>query len=213
MACADEPLPAKALYISLAEYSFYVSWSLKGCFLYAAAAVKITVFRMDAARGVYPLSMNKIKVLFICLGNICRSPTAHGVFLKKVEQAGLSECIEVDSAGTAAYHTDKAPDPRAIAAAACRGVDLKPLRARKAIPEDFLEYDYILSMDQRNIADMKRITPAGYLGHFGLFMAFADEPGVEIPDPYYGEDQGFELVLDMVEKASDGLLKDIEARL
>lgn len=159
------------------------------------------------------MSKNKIKVLFICLGNICRSPTAHGVFLHKVTEAGLGHRIEVDSAGTAAYHVDKAPDRRAVAAAARRGFDLTPLRARKAIPEDFLEYDYILTMDRQNIADMKRITPAGYLGHFGLLMGFAGEPDVEVPDPYYGEDHGFERVLDMVEKASDGLLKEIEARL
>lgn len=170
-------------------------------------------FSVWARLEVYPLNQNKIKVLFICLGNICRSPTAQGVFLHKVAEAGLGDRIEVDSAGTAAYHINKAPDARAVAAAAARGVDLTPLRARKAIPEDFLEYDYILLMDKKNIADMKRITPAGYPGYFGLLMSFAGQPGVEVPDPYRGEESGFERVLDMVEKASDGLLKEIEARL
>lgn len=159
------------------------------------------------------MSRKKIKVLFICLANICRSPTAHGVFLKKVEQAGLSDFIEVDSAGTADCYPDQSPDPRSVAAAARRGVDLTSLRSRKAIPEDFLEYDYILSMDLQNIADMRRITPARYPGYFGLFMDFAGKPGTEIPDPYKKKDRSFERVLDMVERASDGLLEEIEARL
>lgn len=159
------------------------------------------------------MKVKKIKVLFVCLGNICRSPTAHGVFLDMVAKRGLSDRIEVDSAGTASYHVGEAPDPRAVAAAALRGVDLTPLRGRKAIPEDFLEYDYILPMDYRNIQDLKRITPVGYRGHFGLFMDFSGSLEIEIPDPYKGKDKGFETVLDMVEVASEGLLSEIEARL
>jgi len=157
--------------------------------------------------------MKKIKVLFVCLGNICRSPTAHGVFLQKVAQAGLQSRIEVDSAGTAAYHIGKAPDARATAAAARRGFDLTPLRARQAIAADFGEYDYILPMDEQNLIDLQSISPADYQGHLGLFLAFAGREGDEVPDPYYGGDQGFEDVLDMVEAASEGLLAQIEARL
>jgi len=158
-------------------------------------------------------SKSKVKVLFVCLGNICRSPTAHGVFLEKVAQASLSDLVEVDSAGTAAYHIGKAPDQRATAAAARRGFDLTPLRARQAITADFAEFDYVLAMDSQNLIDLKSICPHDYEGHLGLFLEFAGRIGEEVPDPYYGGDQGFEDVLDMVEAASEGLLRDIEARL
>ncbi|MBY4675262.1 low molecular weight protein-tyrosine-phosphatase [Marinobacterium arenosum] len=149
------------------------------------------------------------RVLFVCLGNICRSPTAHGVFLHKVSRSGMADLIEVDSAGTAAYHIGKAPDARATAAAARRGYDLSPLRARQAKPVDFQRYDYVLAMDSQNLADLRDICPADYQGHLGLFLEFAGLSGAEVPDPYYGGDAGFERVLDLVEQAADGLLQRI----
>ncbi|MCV6588043.1 MAG: low molecular weight phosphotyrosine protein phosphatase, partial [Marinobacterium sp.] len=149
----------------------------------------------------------------VCMGNICRSPTAHGVFLSKVAQAGLQDHIEVDSAGTGSWHVGEAPDQRATAAAARRDYDLSPLRARQAQPEDFLVFDYVLVMDKKNLRDLKRIYPAGYKGRFDLFMSFAGTRQKEVPDPYYGGPKGFEKVLDMVEAASEALLEDIKARL
>ncbi len=133
--------------------------------------------------------------------------------MQKIMQAGLSERIEVDSAGTASYHVDEAPDARATVAAARRGVDLTSLRGRKVIREDFQEYDYVLPMDRQNIADLRRIAPENYQGCLGLLMDFAGRPDTEVPDPYQGGEQGFEQVLDMIEAATDGLLREIEARL
>lgn len=154
-----------------------------------------------------------IKVLFVCLGNICRSPTAHGVFLKMIEEAALGELIEVDSAGTHAYHIDEPPDPRAQAAAARRGVDLASLRARKVRAEDFDHFDYVLAMDLDNHQALELICPAGREGKLHLFLDFAADSEVrEVPDPYYGGESGFERVLDLIEAASAGLLADIQRR-
>lgn len=154
------------------------------------------------------------RVLFVCLGNICRSPTAHGVFQHCVDQAGLSDLIEVDSAGTAAYHVGNSPDPRSMAAARQRGFDLSALRARQAIEEDFDQFDYILAMDHSNLTNLKRIQPSRFNGHLGLFLEFAEAfDEVEVPDPYYGGDEGFSHVLDLVEAASNGLLAQIRQEL
>lgn len=151
-----------------------------------------------------------VKVLFVCLGNICRSPTAHGVFESLVAQRHLSERIAVDSCGTGNWHVGEAPDPRATDEAAARGHDLSHLRARQLRATDFDEFDYILAMDNQNLADLRALCPPHFSGYLGLFLPFAE--GVEtdeVPDPYYGGDQGFTRVLDMVEAASEGLLREI----
>ncbi len=154
-----------------------------------------------------------MKVLFVCLGNICRSPTAEGVFRRYVEQAGLSEKITIDSAGTADWHIGKAPDPRTQAAAAVRGYDLSTLRGRQAVPADFAEFDLILAMDNSNLSNLQAIQPADGKAELALYLPrFGIRPD-EVPDPYYGGEDGFELVLDMLEQASQVLLNEIKARL
>jgi protein-tyrosine phosphatase len=148
------------------------------------------------------------------MGNICRSPTAHGVFQRLVEQAGLTHLVEIDSAGTHAYHIGEPPDARAAQAARQRGVDLSALRARRARVEDFHAFDYVLAMDQDNLRDLRELCPPGLADRLRLFMDFAPEaPAREVPDPYYGGPSGFDRVLDLVEAASAGLLEDIRRRL
>ncbi len=150
------------------------------------------------------------KVLFVCLGNICRSPTAHGVFASMVEERGLSSVIEVDSCGTGGWHVGSPPDRRAVAEAAARGYDLSPLRARQFHPVDFQRFDFILAMDHSNLADLQALRPRQFAGHLGLFLDFAPRRKErEVPDPYYGGDDGFAHVLDLVEEASLGLLQEI----
>jgi protein-tyrosine phosphatase len=152
------------------------------------------------------------KILFVCLGNICRSPTADGVMRKLVKDAGLEKRIVVDSAGTGDWHIGHAPDSRTIRAAAKRGYDLSVLRARLVNVDDFDEFDYILAMDKSNLANLQKMRPAHFTGHLGLFMEFAPDMGYkEVPDPYHGGAEDFERVLDLVEKAADGLLKKITA--
>lgn len=151
-----------------------------------------------------------IRVLFVCLGNICRSPTAHGLFLQQLDEAGLADRVEVDSAGTGHWHIGKAPDTRATEAAEARGVDLAGLRARQVSAEDFLTFDYVLAMDHSNLRDLQAMAPGGNKAHLGLFLEFArDSDTEEVPDPYYGGDQGFEQVLDLVQDASRGLLQHL----
>lgn len=155
-----------------------------------------------------------IKVLFVCLGNICRSPTADGVFRAQLAKAQLTEKISVDSAGTADWNIGNAPDPRTVAAASLRGYDLAPLRARQVSTTDFENFDYILAMDNDNLANLRKLAPANYAGHLGLFLEFAQQHReTEVPDPYHLNDAGFEQVLDMVEDASAGLLTHICQRL
>lgn len=154
-----------------------------------------------------------VNVLFVCLGNICRSPTAHGVFQQKVHEAGLADQIYVDSAGTAAWHIGKSPDTRSSAAAAKRGYDLSLLRARQAIESDFKKFDYILAMDDENLQNLEAIMPADYSGELKLFLDYCSTSHRQVPDPYYGGADGFELVLDLVEEASNGLLNVIQQRL
>jgi len=154
-----------------------------------------------------------VRVLFVCMGNICRSPTAQGVFRKLVREAGLEDAVEVDSAGTHAYHVGNAPDPRAQQTARGRGLDLSDLRARQIRQEDFAHFDYILAMDEDNFYALSLICPAEHQGKLRLLMEFADHWGErEVPDPYYGGDQGFERVFDMVEAACRGLLDEIRGR-
>jgi protein-tyrosine phosphatase len=152
-----------------------------------------------------------VKVLFVCLGNICRSPTAEGVFQKLVNDSLLSDQIHIDSAGTASWHHGKAPDIRTIAAAKSRDIDLSVLRARAVQTKDFYDFDYILAMDENNLEYLQELKPADYSGHLGLFLAFGTQTAYrEVPDPYHGGSQGFELVLDLVEDAATGLLASIQ---
>ena len=152
----------------------------------------------------------KVSVLFVCMGNICRSPTAEGVFRQQVANAGLSDWIVTDSAGTHAYHVGDAPDARASKAAAKRGYDLSDLRARKVDSEDFRQFDYVLAMDEDNYRNLQAICPRGFEDRLSLFLRFAANAGREdVPDPYYGGIKGFEYVLDLVENAAIGLLEDI----
>ena len=154
-----------------------------------------------------------IKVLFVCLGNICRSPTAEGVFRHLVEREGLSDHIEIDSAGTAAYHVGQPPDGRSQEAARLRGIDLSRQRARQARPEDIENFDYVLAMDDQNHANLLAISAPDTAHKVQLFLDFApDEPNKSVPDPYYGQGNGFEIVLDMIEEASQGLLSEIRTR-
>lgn len=155
----------------------------------------------------------QVKVLFVCMGNICRSPTAEGVFAKHVQEANLHGSIAIDSAGTHAYHVGEPPDPRAQTTASKRGIDLSPLRARRAVAEDFDVFDYVLAMDRDNYEGLQAICPPGSEYKLQLFLSYA--PNLEydeVPDPYYGGPMGFERVLDMIEEASAGLLEDIKLR-
>lgn len=150
------------------------------------------------------------RVLFVCLGNICRSPTAHGVFEEMVSRSGLSQSIAVDSAGTGAWHIGDSPDERASAAAAERGYDLSSLRARQVHTDDYLQFDYILAMDTKNLSHLSELAPENYQGHIGLFLDFHPQrPMRDVPDPYYGGDEGFDEVLDLIEAASRGLLHHV----
>jgi len=160
--------------------------------------------------------MKKVRVLFVCLGNICRSPTAEGVFRHKVKQAGLADKIEMDSAGTAAYHLGNPPDSRSQRAAKKRDIDLADLTARQVSSEDFFNFDYVLAADQQNLAILKnRLAEVSHgepppKAKVQLFLDYLGQGrGKEIPDPYYGGAEGFEEVLDLCEQASDQLLDTI----
>lgn len=154
-----------------------------------------------------------VRVLFVCLGNICRSPTAEGVFRAQVKKAGLDDRIEIDSAGTGAWHVGNPPDKRATAAAAARGYDLSPLRARQAVSEDFEQFDYVLAMDEDNLHNLKRLKQGGKASPELFLEAYGSLSAREVPDPYYGGDEGFELVLDLIEDAGRGLLRAIQKQL
>lgn len=154
-----------------------------------------------------------VKVLFVCMGNICRSPTAHGVFRALVEREGLTHVVSIDSAGTHAYHVGSGPDKRARATALRRGVDLSDLVARRVDVEDFGLFDYVLAMDQENYLSLSEICPDSHVDKIHMFMDFAPHMRTrEVPDPYYGGPSGFERVFDLVEAASLGLLEDIRRR-
>jgi protein-tyrosine phosphatase len=152
-----------------------------------------------------------IKVLFVCLGNICRSPTAQGAFERLVASKGLSDQIKVDSAGTAAYHLGEPPDARMQRFARRRGMDLSRQRARMVTRQDCQEFDYIVAMDRSNLNALRRLCPADCQAKIGLFMDYAPHLGrTEVPDPYYGGASDFEEVIDLVEAASAGLLQAIQ---
>ncbi|MCK9685932.1 low molecular weight protein-tyrosine-phosphatase [Scleromatobacter humisilvae] len=150
---------------------------------------------------------DKIRVLMVCLGNICRSPTAEAMLRLKAHEAGLDDRIEVDSAGTADYHVDSPPDRRAIAHGERRGLAMQALRGRQVAREDFDRFDHILAMDDDNLDDLKRRRPPGSRAKVALLMSFAPHAGSrEVPDPYYGGADGFERVLDLVDAASAGFI-------
>ena len=154
-----------------------------------------------------------VNVLFVCMGNICRSPTAEGVFSRVVEEAGLLDKVGIDSAGTHAYHVGEPPDPRAQKSALARGVDISQLRARRAIAEDFERFDYVLAMDYDNLEKLQSICEPEHENKLNLFLEYSSHSDVkEVPDPYYGGPLGFERVLDLIEDASNGLLQSILER-
>ncbi len=153
---------------------------------------------------------SKISVLFVCMGNICRSPTAEGVFRKVVSDAELHDDILVASAGTHAYHVNEPPDRRARAAAESRGFPLDNIRARCVSSDDYERFEYILAMDEDNLLALKEGAPEQYRHKVRLFLEFAESRReMEVPDPYYGGAAGFERVLDLVEEASQGLLETL----
>ncbi len=159
----------------------------------------------------------KISVLMVCMGNICRSPTAHGVLRSLLREQGLHELVEVDSAGTHGYHVGDPPDLRSQSAARARGVELSDLRARAVHAEDFHRFDYVLAMDESNYQHLSALCPPERRDRLRLLLDFAPAtPQREVPDPYYGGSHGFEHVLDLVEAAARGLLqqvrRDLEAR-
>jgi len=154
--------------------------------------------------------MEKISVLFCCMGNICRSPTAEAVFRAKVEEAGLAQQIKIDSVGTHDYHIGDPPDARTQRAAKQRGYDMSLLRGRQVEAADFSRFDYVLAMDNANMAILQRLCPASQKDRLGLFLQYAQRHQErEVPDPYYGGADGFEQVLDMVEDAAEGLLQHL----
>jgi len=150
-------------------------------------------------------------VLFVCMGNICRSPTAEGVFRKVVEDAGMADAIQIDSAGTHAYHAGEPPDRRAQAAASSRGYVLSEIRARRVADEDFVEFDYVVAMDEDNLLNLQDRATEEATTELVLFLEFSESHENEVPDPYYGGASGFERVLDLVEEASRGLLAHIRS--
>ncbi|UXY14398.1 low molecular weight phosphotyrosine protein phosphatase [Chitiniphilus purpureus] len=160
------------------------------------------------------IKKERFSVLFICTGNICRSPTADGVLRHLVRQAGLQDRVEVDSAGTHDYHIGEAPDRRTQAHAVKRGYDLCSLRAREVASGDFARFDLVLAMDRGHLALLQRQCPAAYRHKVRLFLEFATRHGErEVPDPYYGGAEGFEHVLDLVEDGCAGLLAHVREQL
>lgn len=157
--------------------------------------------------------MKKVSVVFVCLGNICRSPTAHGIFRQMVIDRGLEREIKIDSAGTAAYHIGKQADARSREVALQRGIDMEDLRARQVNLGDIIEFDYILAMDEANYSDLLDLALPEYRHKIRLFLEFAPQfEEKEVPDPYYGGDEGFQFVFDLVTAASEGLLSEIEQK-
>ena len=158
------------------------------------------------------MAADTVSVLFVCMGNICRSPTAEGVFRHVVAEAGLSDRIRVDSAGTHAYHVGEPPDPRAQAAAERRGISLKRIRARRVREADMAEFDYIIAMDRLNLHMLAELAGDAYAERLSLFLEHSGQKDAEVPDPYYGGAAGFERVLDLVDEASRALLATLRSR-
>jgi protein-tyrosine phosphatase len=156
----------------------------------------------------------KVSVLFVCMGNICRSPTAEGVFRQQVAAAGLADEVHADSAGTHAYHTGNRPDHRASEAAERRGYSLAGLRARRVNSMDFESFDFIVAMDEDNLANLRDMAGEEHHHKIHLFLEFSESADLrEVPDPYYGGSSGFERVLDLVEDAAQALLTSVQNKL
>lgn len=154
-----------------------------------------------------------MRLLFVCMGNICRSPTAEGVFRRVLAERAPELAVEIDSAGTHDYHVGNPPDRRSIEAARRRGIDLTGLRARQVSVADFERFDLILAMDEDNVEELQRLAPPQYHDRIRLLMDFAANASLrQVPDPYYGGAQGFEQVLDLLEEAADGLLQELLRR-
>ncbi|MDO8348524.1 MAG: low molecular weight protein-tyrosine-phosphatase [Rugosibacter sp.] len=148
------------------------------------------------------------RILFVCTGNICRSPTAEGVARALAEKQGVGHLFEFDSAGTVGYHAGEPPDPRAIAAAAKRGYDLAPLRARQVTEKDFFCFDYVLAMDRDHLKVLQKLCPPTHTNGLSLLLDYDDStPEDEVPDPYYGGPEGFDAVLTLVENAAGQLIR------
>jgi protein-tyrosine phosphatase len=169
--------------------------------------------RQAAARVIgraEPKPLAERRVLFVCMGNICRSPTAEGVFRKLLEERAPGLDVQVDSAGTHAYHVGDPPDPRAQRAALRRGVDLSTQRARRVTEHDFTHFELVLAMDEQNREALLEICPVEHRGRERLLLEFAPHVGhSEVPDPYYGGSNGFEQVLDLVEEGAIGVLEHL----
>lgn len=152
-----------------------------------------------------------MNVLFVCMGNICRSPMAEGIFRREIAKAGLLDKVHIDSAGTHSYHIGSKPDQRAQNAANKRGVNISGLRGRQVADADFENFDYILAMDTVNLNNLKRRAPARLHGKLKLLLSYSRKyPNLDVPDPYYGGISGFEENLDMIEDAVQGLIKEIQ---
>jgi len=153
-------------------------------------------------------------VLFVCLGNICRSPTAEGVFRAAADRAGLARSVLADSAGIGDWHIGLPPDPRAISAAKRRGYDLSAIRGRQVDVADFTRFGWILAMDESNLKALEEMRPAEFAGRLGLLLDFAPELGLrEIPDPYFGGPEGFDRVLDLMEPAMPALIEEMRGAI
>ena len=154
-----------------------------------------------------------VRVLFVCMGNICRSPTAEGVFRKLLEESASDLELQVDSAGTHAYHIGEPPDLRSYTAAKGRGVDISRHRGRQATFQDFHDFDYVIAMDSDNLRRLQALRPKGSRAELRLLLEYAPQAGLlDVPDPYYGGTEGFERVLDLVEAGGRGLLEEIARR-
>ena len=173
------------------------------------AAIKKTAARAVGAKA--PARIAERRILFVCMGNICRSPTAEGVLRKVLAERAPDLDVQVDSAGTHGYHTGEPPDPRACRAAERRGIDLKTLRARQVTPNDFEHFELVLAMDEHNRDFLLGACPVEYQGRIKLFLDFAPHLARrDVPDPYYGGSTGFEQVLDLVEEATAGLIEHLQ---
>jgi protein-tyrosine phosphatase len=152
-----------------------------------------------------------VRILFVCLGNICRSPTAEGVLRQLLAKEAPQLEVEIDSAGTGDYHIGDAPDLRSQRAAMKRGIDLSGLRARQVVPQDFTRFDLILAMDRNNLRDLQSLQPKAPHAQLRLFLEYAADPAdLEVPDPYYDDASGFERVLDLTTAASRGLIAELQ---